>query len=171
MSEKRTALRISLLVISAAIVAVFTLIVRIPSMIGGYISLCDAAITFVSIAFGPVVGFVAGGLGTAMADIVGGYPQWALISFIVHGVEGLVIGIILKRLPGWAGKIVAIIWTTAVVAGGYLALTTLAGLATFSEAVAEVVGNVLQGGVGSVIGTLLYTAVRAAYPRLDNLRW
>ena len=87
--ENRTALRISLVAIMTAIVAVFTIIIRIPSPIGGYISLCDAAVTFVAYAFGPFTGLIAGGLGAAFADLLGGFPQWALISFIVHGVEAL----------------------------------------------------------------------------------
>ena len=54
MGEKnRTALRISLVAIMTAVVAVFTLIIRIPSPIGGYISLCDAAVSFTAYAFGP----------------------------------------------------------------------------------------------------------------------
>ena len=98
MAEKnRTAMRISLIAIMTAIVAVFTLVIRIPSPIGGYISLCDAAVTFASYAFGPVTGFIAGGLGTAFADLIGGYPQWALISFIVHGFEAFIIGLMVKN--------------------------------------------------------------------------
>ena len=98
MAEKnRTALRISLIAIMTAVVAVFTLVVRIPSPIGGYISLCDAAVSFVAYAFGPVSGLIAGGLGAAFADLIGGYPQWAVISFIVHGLEAFLMGLIVKK--------------------------------------------------------------------------
>ena len=95
--ENRTALRISLVAIMTAIVAVFTIIIRIPSPIGGYISLCDAAVTFVAYAFGPFTGLIAGGLGAAFADLLGGFPQWALISFIVHGVEALLMGLVVRK--------------------------------------------------------------------------
>lgn len=98
MAERnRTAMRISLIAIMTAIVAVFTLVIRIPSPIGGYISLCDAAVVFASYAFGPVTGFIAGGLGTAFADLIGGYPQWAAISFIVHGFEAFIIGLMVRN--------------------------------------------------------------------------
>ena len=78
--RNRTALRISLVAIMAAVVAVFTMVIRIPSPIGGYISLCDAAVVFSAYAFGPLTGFIAGGLGSAFADLLGGYPQFALIQ-------------------------------------------------------------------------------------------
>ena len=172
MTGNRTALRISLIAIMTAIVAVFTLIIRIPSPIGGYISLCDAAVTFVAYAFGPFSGFIAGGLGAAFADLIGGFPQWALISFIVHGVEALLMGLVVRKdSSSMAMRIVAALIAVVIVSCGYLFLTTLFGLTVFTEALLEVPGNIIQSGVGAVIGLLLYSGVRKAYRKLDDLRW
>ncbi len=170
--ENRTALRISLVAIMTAIVAVFTIIIRIPSPIGGYISLCDAAVTFVAYAFGPFTGLIAGGLGAAFADLLGGFPQWALISFIVHGVEALLMGLVVRKdSSSMAMRIVAALIAVVIVSCGYLFLTTLFGLTVFTEALLEVPGNIIQSGVGAVIGLLLYSGVRKAYRKLDDLRW
>ena len=170
--ENRTALRISLVAIMTAIVAVFTIIIRIPSPIGGYISLCDAAVTFVAYAFGPFTGLIAGGLGAAFADLIGGFPQWALISFIVHGVEALLMGLVVRKdSSSMAMRIVAALIAVVIVSCGYLLLTTLFGLTVFTEALLEVPGNIIQSGVGAVIGLLLYSGVRKAYRKLDDLRW
>ena len=170
--ENRTALRISLVAIMTAIVAVFTIIIRIPSPIGGYISLCDAAVTFVAYAFGPFTGLIAGGLGAAFADLLGGFPQWALISFIVHGVEALLMGLVVRKdSSSMAMRIVAALIAVVIVSCGYLFLTTLFGLTVFTEALLEVPGNIIQSGVGAVIGLMLYSGVRKAYRKLDDLRW
>ena len=170
--RNRTALRISLVAIMTAVVAVFTLIIRIPSPIGGYISLCDAAVAFAAYAFGPFTGLIAGGLGAAFADLIGGFPQWAVISFIVHGIEALLMGLIIKKdSSSIAMRILAAVIAVVIVSGGYLLLTTLFGLTVFSEAVLEVPGNIAQSAVGAVIGLLLYTGVRKAYRQLDELRW
>lgn len=170
--ENRTALRISLVAIMTAIVAVFTIIIRIPSPIGGYISLCDAAVIFVAYAFGPFTGLIAGGLGAAFADLLGGFPQWALISFIVHGVEALLMGLVVRKdSSSMAMRIVAALIAVVIVSCGYLFLTTLFGLTVFTEALLEVPGNIIQSGVGAVIGLLLYSGVRKAYRKLDDLRW
>ena len=172
MKEKRTALHISLIAVSAALVAVFTIAVRIPvPATAGYISLCDAAVVFVSYAFGPFTGLIAGGLGSAFADLLGGYPQFALLSFIVHGLEALLAGLLVKKnsqsIPTMiVGAIISII----IVCGGYLLLETLF-ITTFSSALVEVPMNALQSGVGAVIGLLLYAGVRKAYRNLDALRW
>ena len=173
MGEKnRTALRISLVAIMTAVVAVFTLIIRIPSPIGGYISLCDTAVSFTAYAFGPFTGLIAGGLGAAFADLIGGFPQWAVISFIVHGIEAFLMGLVIKKnSSSIAMRILAAVIAVVIVSGGYLLLTTLFGLTVFSEAILEVPGNIAQSAVGAVIGLLLYTGVRKAYRSLDDLRW
>ncbi len=169
---KRTALHISLIAISAAIVAVFTIAVRIPvPATSGYISLCDAAVVFVASAFGPFTGLIAGGLGTAAADLAGGYPQFAVISFIVHGLEALLIGLVTKRgSDALAFKVISAVIAIAVVAGGYLLLEVLF-LTTFPAALVEVPMNAIQSGAGAVIGLVIYTAVRKAYRNLDSIRW
>ncbi len=172
MKEKKTALHISLIALSSALVAVFTIAVRIPvPATAGYISLCDAAVVFVSYAFGPFTGLIAGGLGSAFADLLGGYPQFAVISFAVHGLEALLAGLIVKKnsqniLTMIIGALVSIV----VVCGGYLLLEVLF-ITTFSSALVEVPMNALQSGVGSVIGLLLYAAVVKGYRNFDSIKW
>lgn len=172
MSENKTALHLSLTAVSAALVAVFTIAARIPvPATSGYISLCDAAVVFISYAFGPVTGLIAGGLGSAAADLLDGYPQFAVISFIVHGLEAFLAGLLVRKnsqsVPTMIlGAIISII----TVCGGYLLLEVLF-ITTFSSAIVEVPMNALQSGVGSVIGLLLYAAVNKAYRNLDSLRW
>ena len=102
MAERsRAALHLSMIAVSAALTAVFTIIVRIPvPATAGYISLCDAAVVFSAYAFGPLTGFIAGGLGSAFADLLGGYPQFALISFAVHGLEAFLAGLLVRRNSG-----------------------------------------------------------------------
>ena len=51
---------------------------------------------FASLAFGPWIGFIASGVGTALADLIG-YPATAPLTFFAHGLEGLVAGWIAWR--------------------------------------------------------------------------
>ena len=93
--DKKTTLRIATLAIAIALVAVFTMVIRIP-LGSGYLNLCDVAIAFCAFTLGPVTAAVAGALGPAFADLAGGYAQWAVVSFLVHGIEGLVMALIVK---------------------------------------------------------------------------
>ena len=73
--------KITLIALMSAMIFVLTVVPRIPvPATGGYIHLGDAGITFAACAFGPVIAMAAGGLGTALADLMG-YPQWAVFSF------------------------------------------------------------------------------------------
>lgn len=172
MNGKKTSLRIALVAVFTAVVAVFTIAVRIPTpTTGGYISLCDVAVTFTAYAFGPITGLIAGGLGTACADLIGGYPQWAAISFVVHGLEALLIGLVVKgSADAFWKKALGVVIAALTVAFGYFLLTGLF-LESFSTAAVEIGPNLIQGGVGGVLGLALYAAVSKGYRKLDTLRW
>ena len=61
---KNPTMRMALLAIMIAVTTVFTVIpkIAIPGT-EGYLNLSDVAITFAGVAFGPIVGLVAGGVG------------------------------------------------------------------------------------------------------------
>ena len=168
-SEKnndKLALKISLVAVLTAIVVVFTLIVRIPTS-RGYLNLCDVAIFFTAFTFGPGVAFIVAGLGTAIADIVSGYAQWAIVSFIVHGSEGLVVAIIVHKAKKPFRKILGAVIGVLIVAIGYYFGGAI--LVNFEVALIEVPMNLAQAGVGAVLGSLVAKAVRKAYPPIEEL--
>ena len=96
MQENRNALKVAVVAVLTAVVVVFTLVVRIPTA-KGYLNLCDVAIVFIAFTFGPWSAFIAAGLGTAIADLISGYAQWAPISFVVHGIEGFLVALIVRQ--------------------------------------------------------------------------
>lgn len=170
-----TALRIALMAVLTAVVVVFTLMVRVPTPIKGYISLCDVVIVFSAYLFGPWVAAIAGGLGTGIADLIGGYAQWAPLSFVIHGLQGLLIAVIARSglktgVPGDA-KLMKLIFAGVVgmlvMAGGYY----LAGgiLYGFEAALVEIPLNLMQSGVGVVLGITVSRSVLKAYPPVRSL--
>jgi uncharacterized membrane protein len=137
---------------------------------GGYFSFSDIAVLFVSFAFGPITGLVAGGVGAGLADLSAGYAQFAPITLVAHGLEGLVAGLIAQRgrgvgwmLPAWIGGAVPM------VLGYYLGETIVLQIAS-SQALIEAPFNFLQVIVGGIVGTALTLAVRRAYPQIDQLK-
>lgn len=161
--------RIALVAVLIALTVVLTKVVQIPIPASqGYWNLSDAATSFAGFAFGPFVGFAAGGVGTAIADLLSGpYAIWAPISLLAHGLEGAVIGFLVlrsRRLPNliFAYAAGAIVMVVIYLLGG-------AVLKGFEAALAEVPFNALQGVVGGVVGIPLYLAVRRAYPAIDRM--
>ncbi len=190
--QRSLALRISTITILTAITTVFTLAVRIPvAPTRGYINLGDVAIYFSAFAFGPFTAFITGGLGTALADVLGGFAQWAPITLLAHGFQGFVVGLIVgmavpkkgnleevDRVDFLAGNfnwklitklIFAFIGGTVVMAGGYLLAESF--IVGFGAALVELPGNVLQNVAGIVGGVPLTIALKKAYPPIENLKW
>ncbi|MHB0875356.1 MAG: ECF transporter S component [Anaerolineae bacterium] len=162
-----SATKIVVLAVLTALIAVLTLMVRVPiAPTRGYIHLGDAGVFFASFAFGPAIGFLAGGLGTGLADLLGGYAHWAPLSFIIHGLQGLLAGYIGyrqiagKQALGWfAGSVVMI-------AGYFLAEVVLYGA---GAAIVEVPGNTIQCVAGGLVAIPLAAAIRKAWPPIDAL--
>ena len=75
--------------LSIAMVALATMAIKIPSVRGGYINFGDILIFIVAIFFGKKTGFLAGGLGSALSDIILGYSIYAPATFLIKGLEGL----------------------------------------------------------------------------------
>ncbi|MGE5602311.1 MAG: ECF transporter S component [Nitrososphaerales archaeon] len=169
MKARLTPAMIGLLAVLIALVAVFTLVPRVPvPATGGYANLSSVAITFTSLVFGPFVGAVAGGIGTAIADLLGGFLPFAPLSLIAHGLEGLLIGLlgrgqrsVWRMIAAWLAGSLAMMAVYFV--GESLLLTGPAA------ALAEVPFNAFQAALGALVGIPLVLAVRRAYPAVDRL--
>jgi len=158
---------VAITAILTAIVTVFTLVVRVPvPATQGYFHFGDVAVFFAGFAFGPVVGLIAGGLGTGLADLLGGYVQYAGISLLAHGLQGL--------LAGWLGRgarrgALAAGWA----AGGLAMMAIYFGAETLlfgvGAALAETPWNLLQAAGGGLVGIPLLRLVRKAYPPIEHM--
>ena len=153
---------IPLIAVMTAVTTVLTMFVKIPTPTRGYLNLSDTIIFFSSYAFGPWVGGIIGGLGPALSDLISGYPQWAIFTFIIDGLQVREF----KPANVVIGSLVAGVWK---VFGYFIAGGILSG---FGPALGEIIGNSFQMVVGLIVGFALFSAVRKAYPplvRLGNL--
>ena len=175
MGKSLDARTVAITAVMTAVVAAFTLFIRVPiPATGGYANLSDAAIFFVAFTFGPLPALVAGGLGAALADLLSGAPQFAGLSFVAHGLEGLIAGYIAIRLAAGRMVIAWVLGSAAMVLGYFLGEVFILTLG-FGPALQEVPINVAQVVIGGVLGVALTVAVRRAYPQVDRVsaarRW
>lgn len=160
---------IPLVAIMTAVTTVLTMFVKIPTPTRGYLNLSDTMIFFSSYAFGPWVGGIIGGLGPALSDLISGYPQWAIFTFIIDGLQAVLVGLLVREFEPAnvvIGSLVAGVWK---VFGYFIAGGILSG---FGPALGEIIVNSFQMVVGLIVGFALFSAVRKAYPplvRLGNL--
>ncbi|ASJ10619.1 hypothetical protein A3L12_04560 [Thermococcus sp. P6] len=154
--------------IMATLVGVVTNLIKVPTpATGGYINLGDTMVMFSAMLFGPVVGAFAGGVGSALGDILGGYAGWAPITLIVKGLEGLVVGYIARRSDRTPVLVVAGTIGGIVMVLGYF--TFEAYMFGVPNAMVEVPGNTLQAVTGIIVGTALAEAIKKKYPEVVDM--
>lgn len=182
--------RLTLAALSIALVTLATVIVRIPNpATQGYINLGDALLFTLALVFGWRIGGLAGGVGSALADALGGYFIWAPWTLVIKGIEGVLVGTIAfwgtrggrgtpvgrdtpdagdtpggrnsGRIAAFAAVLVGGAW---MVAGYYLAGTVLFGGVA---ALTEIPGNLVQASVAVVVALPLSVLLRNALKRSD----
>ena len=141
-----------------ALTCIATMLIKLPTPgTGGYVHLGDAFVILSGILLGPVYGAVAGGIGSALADLLGGYFIYVPVTLIVKSLMAFGVGFIYhkfaKNLHNMIFKcILCGIYATILVAGGYLFFESfLYG----SAALASIPANIGQGISGLVISTIL----------------
>ena len=152
------AISLSITSIFAAIACVLTMTVSIPvPATGGYINIGDLGVMLAGLIFGPIIGFISGGVGSALADIFLGFPIWAPATFLVKGLEGFVVGLIANPRIFHGKRTYKDI--LAVIAGGILMVLGyfIVELFVFNfgivASLSEVPGNLFQfifGAIGSI---------------------
>ncbi len=83
----------------AALACVATMSIRIPTPgTNGYIHPGDAIVILSGVVLGPVWGLLAAGIGSAMADLLGGYFVYVPITFAVKGLIALFAGLVYQKM-------------------------------------------------------------------------
>ena len=144
-----------------AIVCIATYIVKIPSpATNGYFNLGDCFVLLSGWLLGPVYGALAAGLGSALADLLSGYAQYALPTFIIKALMAVAAYYVVKALSSkpLVGKIVGGIVAEAIMVLGYFGYEAVI-LGYGIAAAGSIFSNVMQGIVGIIAGIAVTTAI------------
>ena len=142
-----------------ALTTVMTMVIRIPTVgTSGYLNLGDMVVFLAAMMLGRKGGFIVGGIGSALADLLLGYSHYAPITFVVKGLEGYIAGVLLDTGIGKKMPVIAtIIGGMWMVLGYYMAEIFMYGA---KAALAAVPGNVGQGLLGAVSAVILFAALK-----------
>ncbi len=144
-----------------AIVFLGIFIIKFPGPFG-YAHIGDSMIFLAVLMLGGKRGAVAGGLGAAIADIVGGYTIWALPSLICKAAMALVMGAMIKyHVFGLKGRV---LWIVSALFGGLTQgiLYELFWLVLFGKAaaIAAIPGLTFQAISGIIIAFVISEALQ-----------
>lgn len=155
------------LVLSAlfmALTCIATMSIRIPTPgTGGYIHPGDALVILSGVLFGPVWGFLIAGIGSCLADLLGGYFIYVPITFIIKGLIAFLSALAFKKFADFAPK-----FYLAIFIGGVADILLVTGGYFFCEffmygpgAAASIPANLIQGISGLILSLLLYPVLNA----------
>lgn len=147
----------------AALACVATMSIRIPTPgTSGYVHPGDAIVILSGVILGPVYGLLAGGIGSAMADLIGGYFVYVPITFVIKGLVALFSALVYQRMTTAKSRY------AAVVIGGVIDIILVAGGYFICEyfiygagAAASIPANIIQGIGGLIISFILYPVLIA----------
>ena len=169
MSEKRrsTTTKITLSVVLASAVTVSTMVIRVPvPATSGYLNFGDIMIFVSALLFGEYVGGFAGGVGSAIADILG-FPAFAPYTLAIKGLEGILAGYISNGKSLIRDVVGCAAGAAAMVFGYFVVETYIIGFG-LGAALVEIPPNLLQVGAGALIGIPAARTLRKRIP-LPNL--
>ena len=160
-TKARSKLRITALCgIFAALVFTGTQL-RIPTAIG-YINLGDGVILIASYFIGPAA-FFPGAIGSALSDLIAGYPMYIAPTFFIKGLMGLVAALIMtkahgKKASGLVVRLIACVAAELIMVAGYFVFEAL--YYEVAAAVGSVLFNLFQAGIAIVLAIPLTYAIR-----------
>lgn len=82
-----------------ALVFLATFILKIPNGIQGYLNLGDAFILLFAHFLSPSLAFLVSGVGSSLADLIGGYGIYVFATLLIKGIEGALLSYLLNRYP------------------------------------------------------------------------
>lgn len=168
MNPKTTVAKICYTALFAALTCVATIIIRIPSPLGGYINFGDCILLVGAWVLGPAGGFAAGATGSALADLFSGYAAYAPATFLIKGVMALAAAYAAKLIPVRFSKVIGAIIAEIIMVGGYYIFESFVLGYGAGASLVNIPYNAIQGVLGVIGGVLLFTAVSKVF-RHENM--
>lgn len=153
----------------AALACVATMIIKIPSPLKGYINLGDCIVLVAGWMLSPTYGFLAAGLGSALADMFSGYVTYAPATFVIKGLMGIIafygFKLLHKKLGNLPSRIISGVAAEIMMILGYFVFEGF--LYGFVPSMVNIPANGVQGIAGLVIGIVLMKVFEKSKIALD----
>ena len=156
-TQNNTTQRIVMAALLAALTCVATMIIKIPSPLKGYLNLGDCVVLLAGWMLSPTYGFLAAGLGSALADTFSGYVTYVPATFVIKGLMALIafygFKLLHSKLGNISSRIISGIVAEVVMVAGYFIFEGF--LYGFGPSLVNIPANVIQGIAGLITGTIL----------------
>ena len=153
----------------AALACIATMIIRIPSVGSvGYVNIGDTIVLLSGWMLGGIYGALAAGIGSAMAEMLGGYMHYFPGTLVIKFAMALVAYLIYKKISNRiVGLIVSGIVAEIIMIVGYFFYKALLLGKGFAAAVPSIFSNIAQGITCLILASLVYFALEKS--RFNNV--
>jgi len=156
-------LSLSMIGIFGAFTCVVTIVIAFPiPATNGFINIGDAVVMITGLLFGPIIGGIAGGIGSSLADLFLGYAIYAPATLVIKGLEGFFVGLIAnpKKNYKWNYRdyIAVIVGGFIMIIGYFLYELMIYGLP--SALYEFILNSIIQFGLGSILALTFIFAAR-----------
>ena len=153
MNTKRTVVS----ALMAALTCAATMVIKIPSPLNGYLNLGDCIVLVAGWMLTPTYGFLAAGLGSALADLFSGYVTYAPATFLIKGLMAIIayygFKVFHKKLGNIPSRIISGVAAEIVMILGYYVFEGF--LYGFVPSLVNIPANSMQGIAGLIVGIVL----------------
>ena len=145
----------------AAIICVLTFAFPIPLPNRGYFNFGDCFVIIAALCLGPVWGGMAAGIGAGLSDLILGYTYYAPATLVIKWIMAIGCWFVFKAISKLGRKmdvfgiiLGSIVAEIIMILGYFLFEIPLYGLGV---ALADIIGNSVQGIIGVISGSLLFS--------------
>lgn len=153
--------KLSVTALFTALTCVATMVIKVPTPVtNGYVNLGDILVLLSGWMLGPVYGFFAAGVGSALTDLLGGYMAYVPGTLVIKGLMAVVAYYLAfpgkgsQRVQAFTRTFSAVAAEALMVLGYFTYEATLLGYGF--AAAASIPGNLVQGLFGIVGALALY---------------
>lgn len=152
--------KLSIYAVLISLTTLATMIITIPiPATKGYINIGDLLVMVSALLIGRKGGFVVGGLGSAMADVLLGYGHYAPITLVVKGIEGWLTGYLYEKSKTKSTRMPVIVSGLWMATGYFIAEIFLYG----KGAIVSLPGNIVQGLACAALATVVFPMIERIY--------
>ncbi|MDU2064644.1 MAG: ECF transporter S component [Sporomusaceae bacterium] len=139
--------------------------IRLPiAANGGLIHLGNVPLFIMAILYGRWFGAVAGGIGMALFDVVGGWFLWAPFTLVIVGLMGYVVGAICEQRQSFSAYVLALLAACLIKVVGYYGAEGII-YGNWVAPMLSVPGNLVQIGVAAILVLPLAARLKAYVKR------
>lgn len=154
-----------------ALTTVATIVIQIPTPTKGYVNLGDTIVNISGWLLGGFYGGMAGGIGSALADIITGYaiyaPATLIIKFFMAFACFKVFNACQKKFSTIPSRIISAVISEIIMIAGYDIFTGFM-YSSVQSAIFAIPEFAIQGIMGAMFSVLLYECILKRVPALKR---